>query len=60
MVSDDTIGSHLNKLLGGIVCDEPEAEPVESKPINGNGAGVTANPGSAPFVKPVIQNGETS
>lgn len=27
MVSDDTIGTHLNKLLGGIVCDQPEAEP---------------------------------
>lgn len=55
MVSDDTIGSHLNKLLGGIVCDQPKAEPVESKPIDDNGFGVTSSPGTASFVKPTIQ-----
>lgn len=53
MVSDDTIGAHLGKLLGGIVCDEA---PVESAPESTEQ--VTTTPpvtGVSSFVKPPVQ-----
>lgn len=53
MVSDDTIGAHLGKLLGEIVCDEASVESA-SKSIEQ----VTTTPpvtGVSSFVKPPVQ-----
>lgn len=68
MVSDDTIGAHLNKLLGGIVCDEPVQETATEE-INRGGDGFAEGntPSGVPiptstnsFVKPTIQTGASS
>lgn len=67
MVSDDTIGAHLNKLLGGIVCDAVEVESTTSNTSHeeaGEALDTTkldikaAIPNT--FVKPTIQTGASS
>lgn len=49
MVSDDTIGAHLGKLLSGIVCDEAPVKPTEPVSTTPPATGVTS------FVKLPVQ-----
>lgn len=53
MVSDDTIGTHLNNLLGGLKCKEMEPEAATISTDSSELAGSTGTETKS-FVKPIV------